>query len=464
MSQVFEQKSIHPNPGIETQGIERVPPTARSHVRIFDNFTMWLAANTVLSTMVLGTLAINVFGLGVWDSLGVIVVFNLLGVLSVAFFSTLGPKLGLRQMTITRFSFGWVGASVMAMFNVITCIGWATVNVIVGGQLVQALSGGVVPTWLGILGIATLTGIVSVYGYRYVHRYEQYAWIPMVLIFAALALVHVPEATVVTAKSTGLAYVAALLSFGGAVYGFSAGWGPYAADYNVRQPETTPASRVFALTFLGIWIPCVLLESLGVLLGTVPTLMGKSGGEIVAAALSPFGGFGSVLLLFLALSVVANNIPNDYSLALSIQVLGGGFQRIKRWVWTLVGSVVYAIIAIDAAGNFNQTLEHFLLVLAYWLGPWTIILVIEHCLRRGRYNVEDWNNPACLPIGWAAMVAMAFGLFGVYLGAAQVAFVGPIAGLLNPPHGIDIGFELGVIFAAITYLILRPIELRSTER
>ena len=59
---------------------------------------------------------------------------------------------------------------------------------------------------------------------------------------------------------------------------------------------------------------------------------------------------------------------------------------------------------------------------------------------------------------------MALGLFGVYLGAAQVAFVGPIAGLFNPPFGMDIGFELGVLFTAIAYLMLRPIELRLTHR
>jgi NCS1 nucleoside transporter family len=449
---------------VEAQGIERISPDARSHVRIIDNFTMWMAANAVLSTVVLGGLAINVFGLGLWDSIAVIVVFNVLGVLSVAFFSTLGPKLGLRQMTITRFSFGWIGASLMAVFNVVTCIGWSVVNVIVGGQLVSALSGGAVPSWLGIIVIAILTTIVSLYGYRYVHSYERYAWIPMALIFLILFLVNAPHATAVAAKSTGLAYLASLLSFGGAVYGFAAGWGPYAADYNVKQPETTSSSRVFWLTFLGVWIPCVLLESLGVMLTTVPALNGKTGGELVAAGLNPLGGLGTVLMLLLALSVIANNIPNDYSLALSMQVLGGVFQRINRWVWTLAGSVAYVLIAMSASSNFNQTLENFLLMIAYWLGPWAIILAVEHWLRRGRYNVEDWNNPYRLPIGWAAIVSMAVGFFGVYLGAAQVAFVGPLAGLFNPPYGMDVGFELGAILAGISYLILRPIEARSTQR
>src|SRR5579875_3941815 len=104
--------------GIETRGIERVSPKERTHVRIFDNFTMWLSANLVISTVALGALAIPVFGLGFWDSIAAIIIFNVLGVLPVAFFSTLGPKLGLRQMTISRFSFGWVGAIIMALFNV----------------------------------------------------------------------------------------------------------------------------------------------------------------------------------------------------------------------------------------------------------------------------------------------------------------------------------------------------------
>src|SRR5438270_5623997 len=131
--------------GLETHGIERVSPKTRTHVRILDNFTMWLSANLVISTVGLGALAITLFGLGFWDSLAVIVIFNALGVLPVAFFSTLGPKLGLRQMTISRFSFGWVGGIIMALFNVAACIGWSTVNVIVGGQLVAALICGTTP-------------------------------------------------------------------------------------------------------------------------------------------------------------------------------------------------------------------------------------------------------------------------------------------------------------------------------
>ncbi|HTK07905.1 MAG TPA: cytosine permease [Ktedonobacteraceae bacterium] len=453
--------------GVETHGIERVSPTARAHVRIFDNFTMWLSANLVISTVGLGALALF-FNLGFWDALLAIVLFNALGVLPVAFFSTLGPKLGLRQMTISRFSFGWVGAIVMAVFNIAACIGWSTVNVIAGGQLVAALSNGVIPAWAGILIIAVITTIISIYGYRYVHRYERYAWIPMAIIFLILFFAAAPHMNIASLPGFGTAGLASFITFGGAIFGFATGWSSYAADYNVNQPEETPSSRVFWLTFLGVFIPCVLLETLGLLLISVPDwakVFGDSGGNVgdmLHSAVSSLGPLGLLILVFLAWSVIANNVPNDYSLGLSIQVFGKPFQRVPRAIWTLVGAVIYVLIALPSAQNFGATLDSFLLLVAYWLGPWSIILVLEHFVfRRTVYNVDDWNTREKLPLGWAALVSMALGLVGVYLGASQQLFVGPLAAVLDK---VDIGFELGVVFAAISYLILRRIELNSSKR
>ncbi len=449
--------------GIETHGIDPVSPRARAHLSIVDNFTLWFSANLVISTIALGALATTVFGLGFWDSVLAIIVFNVLGVLPVAFLSTLGPKLGLRQMTISRFSFGWVGSMVMALCNVAACIGWSAVNVIVGGQLIAALSGGAVPQQVGILVITILTTLVSIYGYKYIHRYERYAWIPMAAIFFILLIVAGPRMSFIPTPALNIVELASFVSFGGAVYGFATGWGSYAADYNVNQPQETPTSRVFLLTFLGIVIPCIVLEILGMALTTA--YKGLGGGDLLAAVAKPLGGFGSFLLVLLALSVVANNIPNDYSLGLSMHVLGKPFQRINRSVWALIGAVTYVLIAIPAAANFNETLSNFLLLIAYWLGPWSIILILEHFVfRRGHYNVDDWNIRSKLPIGWAALVSSAIGLGGVLLGAAQVYYVGPIARLFNPPFGMDIGFELGVIFAGVAYYFLRPVELAQNRR
>ncbi|GCE17161.1 cytosine permease [Dictyobacter kobayashii] len=365
-------------------------------------------------------------------------------------------------MTITRFSFGWWGTVIMAFFNIAACIGWSAVNVIVGGQLVNALSHGAIPPWVGILLIAILTTFVSIYGYKYVHRYERYAWIPMAIIFALLIVLAGPHFVAVPAPAFNLATLAGLISFGGAIYGFATGWSSYAADYNVNQPEETSASRVFWLTFLGVTIPCILLEIFGLGLTTVAAYSAPSTGETLALVLKPLGGLGTFILVLLALSVVANNIPNDYSLGLTIQVLGRSFQRVNRAVWTLIGAVIYVLIAIPSAANFSETLNNFLLLIAYWLGPWAIILILEHFVfRKGTYNLDDWNTRSKLPVGWAAIVSMFLGLVGVWLGASQYLFTGPISNALD---GMDVGFELGVVIAAVAYLILRRIELRQTGR
>ena len=69
-------------------------------------------------------------------------------------------------------------------------------------------------------------------------------------------------------------------------------------------------------------------------------------------------------MLLLAFSTIANNVPNDYSFALSLQVLG---IHIPRWILTVVGAVVYIVLALALKVNFNQNLEGFLLLIAYWL-------------------------------------------------------------------------------------------------
>lgn len=69
----------------------------------------WLAANMVVSSFAIGALAIPVFQLGFVDALLTIFFINGLGVIPVCFFSTFGPKTGMRQMILSRFFFGYYG-------------------------------------------------------------------------------------------------------------------------------------------------------------------------------------------------------------------------------------------------------------------------------------------------------------------------------------------------------------------
>ena len=57
----------------------------------------------VVSSFAIGALAIPIFGLGFVDTALTIIFVNFLGILPVCFFSTFGPRFGLRQMVLSRF-------------------------------------------------------------------------------------------------------------------------------------------------------------------------------------------------------------------------------------------------------------------------------------------------------------------------------------------------------------------------
>ena len=461
--------------GFETTGIERVAETDRAHTQLWDTMWLWWSANSVVATVVLGTISVF-FGLGFWGSVLVIVVFNLLGVLPVAFLSTLGPKTGLAQMPLARFSFGLQGARLPAIFNMLACIGWSAVNAIIGASLLQQWSANTIPFPVALIFLAIVTTAISVFGYFIVHRYERYAWIPMLVLFGYVLIVSASKFDIggvpAPALTDGLALFAGIATFGGAVFGYAIGWSSYAADYTRRQPTDTSSRRVFWYAYLGVAVPCILLETLGVLLTSA-----KGGADLVFGSALPgrifangigTGQLAGLVIGLLALSTIANNVPNDYSFALSTQVLG---LRVRRWILTLIGAVLYVALALRLQTGFYANLQGFLLVIAYWLGAYSVIMIIEHFLRRGKYPVEDYETANKLPIGVAAIVSMVIGLAVTALGVSQVAFTGPIAKQLsdsfmakNEFSPADIGFPLAVVATAILYIILRRIELARTHR
>jgi NCS1 nucleoside transporter family len=448
---------------IEERGIQRVPPDARSDHGVRQLGVLWFTVNFVLSSVVTGSLAITVFGLGLWDSLLAILIFNLLGCFAVGYLCTQGPELGLRQITISRFSFGWNGARLLALFNIAACLGWSTVNVIIGGGLFSAVTGW--PYWLGVLIIAACTTVVSIYGYQLVHRYEAFAWIPLAVVFLIMTVVAAPHFHNVATPGMSLGFIANWMSYGAAIFGFAIGWSSYAADYSAYMPESTRRSSVFWWTFGGEFLACFLLEALGVLFTTWLPKDGASS-SLLVGAVHPLGHvFGDLLLLLLVASVIANNIPNDYSLGLTIQVFGKWWENVRRWIWTLIGAVVYVVAALLLGANVANTLQDFLLLVAYWLGPFATIMILEDFFfRKRQYNAEAWDDPARLPVGWAAVVSFLIGLVGVVLGASQTKYTGPVAkALAGSSYGMDVGFELAVILAGVSYLILRPIELRQSR-
>lgn len=322
-----------------------------------------------------------------------------------------------------------------------------------------------------IISLSTL--LITTFGYKLVHAYDRWSWIPVFIIFLIVAgeLGHSGKFNSLLPLSRGPAEAGSILSFAASVFGFAVSWSSYAADYAVYQPEGSSRPRIFAWAFGGLFIPLVFTQLLGaaVMTATVDdpaydTAYANSGvGGILAAVLvPPLGHFGSFCLVVLALSIVACNCPNVYSVALSLQVLSSKTQRVPRFVWSLIGTCVYIGISIPGYSMFQSWLENFMLLIGYWLAIYEGVALTEHFVfrvwRGHGYEVEEYEVPGRLPPGMAAMSAFGMGVVGAVLGMAQVWFTGPVGALCGGDFGGDVGFELAFSFSAVTYVVLRTVE------
>ncbi|POS78811.1 NCS1 nucleoside transporter [Diaporthe helianthi] len=464
--------------GVEQRGIERVLPDERTDTSVSKVGTLWMSANMTVSTFALGALAQPVFGLGFVDAALTVICINILGILPVSFFSTFGPRFGLRQMVVSRFFFGYYGVKLIAIFNILACLGWSAVNVIVGAQLLSAINPGphALPGWAGVLIIALSTLLITTFGYRLVHAYERWSWVPVLVIFCIVAGEFGASGNfAVLPLSSGKAEAGSVLSFAASVFGFATGWTSMAADYAVYQPETRPRRAVFLWTFGGLLFPLVFTELLGAAVMTAYAVdegyaeaydTNHIGGVLAMVLVPRLGGFGRFCLAVLALSIVANNCPNIYSVSLSLQVLTRQTQRIPRFVWPALATAVYVAISIPGYGSFEEVLENFMLLIGYWLAIYEGIALTEHFVfrRTSGYAVDDYATPDKLPPGYSALCAFLFGVMGAVLGMAQSWYVGPIGRLCGDEYGGDVGFELAFGFSAFAYLVLRSVEKKWFKR
>jgi purine-cytosine permease-like protein len=246
------------------------------------------------------------------------------------------------------------------------------VNVIVGAQLIHAVNDGI-PGWAAIIIIATGTFIVTLFGYKVVHYYEMFSWFPCFVVFLILLgqFAHSGAFNDIEMK-TGSSEAASVLSFAASVFGFATGWTSLASDYSCYQPVGTNSWKVFFSVFVGLMFPLVFTESLGLAVATATTnneayLVAYNdnhiGGLLAAVLFPPWGRFGQFLLIILALSIVGNNCPNIYSLTFSLQILSHYAQKVPRFIWTFVGTIIYCAIAIPGYSQFEAVLENLMLVI-----------------------------------------------------------------------------------------------------
>lgn len=496
---------------IEPHGLEHIRRDER-HGHPFSLFTLWFAANLVVATWAIGNLAVGVFGESMHGALLGLLIGNLLGGAALGIVCTFGPRLGVPQLVQSRAAFGFLGNFGPGGLTYLAGIGWFAVNTVYGAYALVTLTGLSYFVALAILVIAQV--ILAIYGHNMIHLFERVMSVALGVVFAILAVFTFAHATFNTPFNPK-----APVPFGGEVGGFIItiglaisyyiGWMPYASDYSRYLPEKTKSSRVFLFTFLGSFIPCLVLEALGALTVSIPMPASATTSTDQIAHLMP-GILAGVALLAIVFGTAAANSLNIYSGAMSALVvhadlkswtkaivtgaifgaaaaalllvsnatlasfkedtIPGGYVilagvalaviialvvrfPLKRWQAALLVGVFGGLLSIAGSNPAiaEQDYSNFLLLLSYWVTPWAAVVIVDWYLKhRQSYRLLDLYNQTsgirAGAIAWIIGLAVSVPFWN------QSWYVGPIP--TNWPQVGDLSYFVAFIVAGVVYLAL----------
>src|SRR3954468_9449127 len=348
-------------------------------------------------------------------------------------------------MIQSRIPFGFRGTILPAGLNSITAgIGWFAVNSVSGTLALSALTHLSKGVCLVLVVLAQI--IIAYLGHNFVHAFERIAF-PLLAVAFALGLLFVAGKAHPSAAAGG-GGIGGFLLILGAAFGYAAGWNPYASDYT-RYLRPDADKRAIALwAGLGVFVSCVALELVGALSATIATP--KDATPTGAFTYSMPTAIADLVLLAIALGAVSANAINIYSGTMSFLALGFRLSlAMRRAIVAVVFGVLGFLVALSSL-NDPSRYENFLLVIAYWIGPWLGVVFPDWYLRRGPrvdgFLFDTRHNPWA---GWISMLVA--GAVSILLFSNQQQFVGYLA-RQNPDLG-DIAFEVCFLLAAALYWI-----------
>ncbi|KAF2670966.1 hypothetical protein BT63DRAFT_370758 [Microthyrium microscopicum] len=457
--------------GIETTGADRIPEDERRPPSIINMILIWFSMNITPGLITLGLLG-PVFRLSVDDSILITVFGTAIGAVIPSFTATLSPQTGLRQIAVSRYAFGIWGAKICGLLNILINIGFGTVDCIVAGQLISAVSGGKVSIAVGIVILCVVSFMISLFGFRIIHKYEQVAWILILILlcvqFGQSAKYFSP--TPGLSYSSGRAKTGAALNYFALVFGQVAGWASISGDYYVHYPANISKWLVFGLTWIGLFIPTVFVLILGNQYGgiilTNTTLSGiydENGiGALILATMAPSGWAKFVCVIY-SLSFVACVTAIYYSSSLSIQIWAKHFMAVPRFVWNAILAAISLALAWGGREHLSDVIVDFLSLLGYWTVCFGTILAFEALWfrpRNGGYDLEGWQDQDRMPLGIAGCLSLAIGFGMSFLGRE---FIGPAARAIAPAGG-DLGNYITLAAVILTYPPLRQLEIKYVGR
>ncbi|KAI1269159.1 putative purine-cytosine permease FCY2 [Xylariaceae sp. FL1019] len=463
---IWESLSDH---GVELQGVAPVPESSRTDTAFNKIFTVWftsLLCPLSLSTGILGTL---VFDMSLRDTSLLIVFFSLLMCIPPAYIQTIAPQTGMRQMIQSRYSFGMFPNAVIVLLNLASLSGYHIICLVIAGQTLAAVSDNTISIVVGIVVVALLSLAVSLPGFRFIHQWQRWAWIPAAI--AIVVAVGCGGSELHKQKAAPPPGVSTVFSFISLIAGYMLPYGAVVGDIAVYMPANSPKIRIFTYCWMGICIPSILLLLVGAAVGGAVNNIASwseayeqnSVGGIMTAMLGPSGGFGKFLAVILALSVVQQISIGFYSVSFNFQIISQQLVRIPRFVFIIIITAIDIAVAQKAAESFFESLENFLAIIAYWSAAYTGIIITEWLIFRHanarNMSPEIWNSAKQLPYGIAALASLALPFALVVPSMSTGWYVGPIAKTTG-----DLGFEFALVLSVLLYIPLRHLEIRAQDK
>jgi NCS1 nucleoside transporter family len=442
---------------VEPGGVEFIPAGDR-HGRPLQLLWTWTSPNLEFATIFVGILGVGVFGLSFWQAALALLLGNTLGSVSHGVLSARGPKHGVPQMVLSRLGFGFWGNILPAGLNSITAgIGWFAVNSVSGAFALAALTG--MPALLGLAIVVVAQVVIAFFGHNLVQAFEKYALVFLGAVFLVTTIVLF--ATGSHAGLPGKSVPGGFLLTAGAAFGYAAGWNPYAADYTRYLPANVNTRLTGLWAGLGVFVSCMVLELVGAA-SVAPLGASDSNPTAQFTGLLPTW-LADLTLLAIALGAVSANVLNIYSGAMSFLTLGVRLPlALRRALVAVVFGVIGFLLAWSGLQNAGTKYENFLLIIAYWIGPWLGVMFTDQYFRRG--GRVDTLLYAKWYRNWAGPIAMFAGVaVSILLFSNQTDFTGFVA--RHVPGLGDIAFLVGFIISAALYAGLRPFlgATRTTE-
>ncbi|WP_329336132.1 cytosine permease [Streptomyces sp. NBC_00663] len=397
---------------VETAGSEPIPDAER-HGSPLQLLWTWASPNIEFATVYIGVISVLFFGLSFWEATAALLLGTGLGAVTHGVLSLDGPRFGVPQMAIGRFAFGYRGNLLPSGVNALVAgVGWFAVNSVSAAFALNTLTDlRPLPSLLIVVAAEIVIGFI---GHNFVHAFEKYAFPALAVIFLLAGVWTFKEAGDLGAGAGG-GIGGFLLAFSTA-WGYAAGWNPGASDYSRYLPRTAGRLRTAVYPAVGLFVSIAVVSVIGAASATIvapenATPTGAFTGHLP-------GWLSDLVLLAIILGAVSANALNVYSSAMSITSLG---LKLPAWLGRSAIVVLCGLAGTGAAwaslADAGHAYEAFLLVIAYWVGPWLGVVLVERWLRArtpvpelagrlGDRRFSNWPGVAALLAGIAVSVPL----------------------------------------------------------